>query len=241
MLAYSRSHNGLHPLIVTLDMVENCSTLPPLCKNDSQIDIRPTHPPLKLKKKIASSHLSIPFGFIPYQNDWHPINPPTPETEKKFAASHFSIPFGRFYNLWKWICLILQFFGESSRAFPRTDQHREKNLDRSNFVTAGKPKGYKPCHLVKNDICMKCVQVPRRSTSCGTARKTVRAKKKRRGERKLPLNTLFFSFFVNAWKRLGVLLCEILRKVPACAHHTAKHLFWRCKDSAKTTISLNRF
>lgn len=35
----------------------------------------------------------------------------------------------------------------------------------------------------------------------------------------------FFSFFVNAWKRLEVLLCEILRKVPACAHHTAKHLF----------------
>lgn len=50
-------------------------------------------------------------------------------------------------------------------------------------------------------------------------------KKKRRGERKLPLTTLFFSFFVNALKRLGVLLCEILRKVPACAHHTAKHLF----------------
>ena len=105
---------------------------------------------------------------------------PTPETEKNFAASHFSIPFGRFYNLWKWICLILQFFGESSRAFPRTDQHREKNLDRSNFVTAGKPKGYKPCHLVKNDICMKCVQVPRRSTSCGTARKTAREKLKKR-------------------------------------------------------------
>ena len=58
------------------------------------------------------------------------------------------------------------------------------------------------------------------------ARKTARAKKKRRGERKLPLTTLFVSFFfVNAWKRLGVLLCEILRKVPACAHHTAKHLF----------------
>lgn len=51
------------------------------------------------------------------------------------------------------------------------------------------------------------------------------ARKKKARLEKASSHHAFFSFFVNAWKRLGVLLCEILRKVPACAHHTAKHLF----------------